>query len=192
MDKGNIIFLNGVSSAGKTTLSKTLQDKLSVTYYHICCDDFMNMSPKQKMRDDFGKQLLITQGIMHETISLFCDKGHNVIVDDVVLDLPDCNDWLFEYVTMFQGYPVLFVRVDCPMPELQRREVERGDRHIGQAIWQTEHMDYSVVYDLVVNTHHNTTEECAGEIIHMLNKKDQWIAFKKIKEKFDKERCVIG
>lgn len=191
MEKGNIVFLNGVSSAGKTTLTKALQSKISKPYYHICCDDFMNMTPKQILYDDFDNQLLITQGIMHECISLFSDKGHCVIVDDVVLDIPDKNDWLYEYVTMFQGYPVLFVRVDCPISELDRREINRGNRHIGQAKWQTEHMDYKILYDLVVNTHENTTEECADQIIQMLDKKVQWKAFKKLKDSFDKQRSLL-
>lgn len=65
MKKGNIILLNGVSSAGKSTLTKAIQKKLDAPYYHICCDDFMNMTPKHILDKDFDNQLLITQGIMH-------------------------------------------------------------------------------------------------------------------------------
>ena len=54
MEKGHILLLNGVSSAGKTTLTKVLQQKLTIPYYHICCDDFMNMSPPQMLRMDGG------------------------------------------------------------------------------------------------------------------------------------------
>jgi len=157
LNKGKIIFLNGVSSAGKTTLAKVLQSKLNVPYYHICCDDFMHMTPRQILHDDFDNQLLITQGIMHETIALFSNKGHNVIVDDVVLDLPDKNDWLYEYVTIFENYPVLFVRVVCPIEVLERREIIRGDRNIGQSKWQLDHMHFDITYDLSVNTFENTT-----------------------------------
>ena len=89
MNKGIIIFLNGVSSAGKTTLSKAIQDKLQTPYYRICCDEFMHMTPPQILHDDFDNQLLVTQGIMHEVIRLFSDKGYCVVVDDVVLDLPE-------------------------------------------------------------------------------------------------------
>ena len=102
MKKGIIVLLNGVSSAGKTTLSKTFQDKLNIPFYRICCDNFMHMTQKQILHDNFDNKLLITQGIMHETIKLFSDKGHNVIVDDVILDLPDKNDWLYEYTMIFQ------------------------------------------------------------------------------------------
>lgn len=188
MEKAAIIFLNGVSSAGKTALTKAFQAKLTTPFYHICCDDFMNMTPKHLLQKDFGSHILITQGIMHETIKLFSDKGHNVIVDDVVLDLPDENDWMYEYVTMFENYPVLSVRVDCPIEELERREKNRGNRKIGQARWQLAHMNFCWTYDLIVNTFDNTAEECADKIIAMLNHQDQWFAFKKLKSCFEKEK----
>ena len=168
MEKGHILLLNGVSSAGKTTLTKVLQQKLTIPYYHICCDDFMNMSPPQMLRDDFSSQLLVTQSIMHETIRLFSDKGHHVIVDDVILDLPDipdANDWLHDYVVRFGQYPVMFVRVECPVEELERRERHRGDRSLGQAKWQLAHMNGGFPYDLVVNTYEQTLEDCADTII---------------------------
>lgn len=46
--KGKIIFLNGPSSAGKTTLAYSLQSKLEEIYYRISVDDFMNMVDRQK------------------------------------------------------------------------------------------------------------------------------------------------
>jgi len=189
MKKGNIIFLNGVSSAGKSTLTKKIQEKLSIPYYHISCDDFMDMTPKHILNKDFDNQLPITQGIMHETIKLFSDKGHNVIVDDVVLDLPKFNDWMYDYVTMFENYPVLSVRVDCPVEELERREKIRDDRSPGQAKWQLEQMNSSWTYDLIVNTFDNTTEKCADKIISMLQKQNEWNSFKVLKERFKKERA---
>lgn len=148
----------------------------------------MNMTPKHILNEDFGKQVLITQGIMHETIGLFSDKGHNVIVDDVILDLPEANDWLYEYVTMFENYPVLFVRVDCPIGELERREMKRGDRKIGQSRWQHDRMDFKAAYDIVVNTFYNTVDECADKIISMLDIEKEWCAFKELKKRFDIER----
>ena len=188
MKKGNILFLNGVSNAGKSTLTKVLQKKLSQPYYHICCDNFMNMSQKQILHDDFYNQVNITHGIMHETIALFSDKGHNVIVDDVVIDLPEAYNWMYDYVSMFENYPVLSVRIDCPVEELERRKKIRGDRSIGQSKWQLEQMNSSWTYDLIVNTFDNTTEECADKIISMLQKQNEWNAFKVLKERFKKER----
>jgi chloramphenicol 3-O phosphotransferase len=190
MTKGKIIFINGVSSAGKTTLTKCIQKKLNIPFYHICCDDFMNMTPAHILNNNFDNQLLITQGIMHEVIKLFSDKGHNVIVDDVVLNLPDKNDWMFEYVTMFKDYPVFAVRVDCPVEELERRESIRGNRNKGMSKWQLDYMDLKIEYDLVVNTYSNTTDECADLIISKLHKQHEWKAFESSRKNFLIERRV--
>lgn len=55
MKKGKIIYLNGVSSAGKTTLSKTLQERLTEPYYWMSMDTFMNMTPKKFINNDSDK-----------------------------------------------------------------------------------------------------------------------------------------
>jgi chloramphenicol 3-O phosphotransferase len=52
--------------------------------------------------------------------------------------VPEC-DWLADYYRRFEGYPVLFVLVECPLEELERREKARGDRQIGQARWHLQH-----------------------------------------------------
>ena len=39
MKQGNIIFLNGTSSSGKTTQAKTLQQVLEEPYVYMSCDE---------------------------------------------------------------------------------------------------------------------------------------------------------
>jgi chloramphenicol 3-O-phosphotransferase len=45
MASGRIIFLNGSSSAGKTTLASTLQQLLDEPYQHIALDQFRDGLP---------------------------------------------------------------------------------------------------------------------------------------------------
>ena len=52
MQKGKIIFLNGVSSSGKTTPAKTLQARLPEPYYWLSVDTFMDMTPEKYMSND--------------------------------------------------------------------------------------------------------------------------------------------
>ena len=40
MATGTIIFLNGTSSAGKTTLARTLQELMDEPYQHVALDQF--------------------------------------------------------------------------------------------------------------------------------------------------------
>src|SRR5258708_20337366 len=41
----HIIFLNGTSSAGKTSIARLLQEQLPAPYLHIALDTFLNMFP---------------------------------------------------------------------------------------------------------------------------------------------------
>lgn len=69
---------------------------------------------------------------MHKSIKTFSDEGLNVIVDHVILDIPEEKGWLEECVKILWNYPVVFVRVNCPLHKLERRERARGDRDLGQ------------------------------------------------------------
>ena len=43
MAKGSIIFLNGTSSSGKTSIAKALQQILDEPYLHCSADGFFSM-----------------------------------------------------------------------------------------------------------------------------------------------------
>jgi chloramphenicol 3-O-phosphotransferase len=60
---------------------------------------------------------------------------------------------------------VIFVKVSCPPEELEKRELERGDRTIGQAIGQYKNMYFNDIYDFEINTFENTPGECAKIVI---------------------------
>ncbi len=55
MKKGNIIFLNGVSSSGKTTLAKKIQEKSNSNLAWISIDTFCNMWLEKRFEENFLK-----------------------------------------------------------------------------------------------------------------------------------------
>lgn len=179
MKKGTIIFLNGVSSAGKSTLVRALQRKLPEPYFCIGFDTFTDVIAQCVSGEFKGEELdrLWARAVsaMHHTIRLYSDLGNNVIIDHVMLmgekSLPEC-------VALLHDYPVLLVKVACPLPELQRREKERGDRQIGTAEGQVHLLNPQDTYDIVVDTHANASEECADQIIQRLNQPENFNAFK--------------
>jgi len=180
MKKGKIICLNGVSSSGKTSLSKILQDRLSEPYYWLSEDAFADMTPK-KISSDYSDENEVlwyqTYINMYHTIKLYSEKGHNVIVDGVL----DENYPLLQMVVILNDNPVLFVHVTCPVDELNRREQARGDREIGLAEEQLSLLcPQDEIYDITVDTHLNTTEACAEKIISLLDNPDNFQAFKAI------------
>lgn len=188
MNKGNIIFLNGVSSAGKTSLALALQDCASTPYYTISQDSFCDMWPGKFWEEDPEKMFNHTISLMYKTIRMFSDLGNNVIVDHVLLNnerlhsenneatLKDCIEQLGEN-------PVLFVHVVCPVEELRRREMERGDRDIGNAESQLAYIDPQDTYDITVDTFHTPINECVKQIIEALENKQAIGAFEILKSR---------
>lgn len=170
--KGNIIFLNGVSSSGKTTLAKKLQSLLPTPYFHLSCDTFYNIMPDNKQTmENFVRAMT---GMSH-TIKAFSDVGISVIVDHILLKL---YGTLEECVMLLHDYPVLFVHVDCPIEELRRREKERGDREIGQAGGQLMELNPQDTYDVTVDTYTLSLKECAKIIMDRSDDPQSFNAFK--------------
>ena len=185
MVKGKIIFLNGVSSTGKTSLAKALQERLDEPYYVINVDSFLGtgiMFPEKfATADDAGYEMFLrTSSGMHHVIKLYSDMGLNTIVDHCLVSNFFDRDpkGLEECVELLHEYPVLFVHVTCPIEELRRREKERGDRRIGQAKEQLSILVPQDTYDITIDTHNESKDACIERIVAAFKYPDQLTAFK--------------
>jgi len=189
--KGKIIFLNGGSSTGKTTLARTLQLRLPEHFYWLDYDNFIQMAVEKpgQITDPhkFFQKGKDPVTILFQTIKLFSDLGVNVISEG----------WFFRpfpkeikayetCVKMLHMYPILSVLVTCPIEELHRREIERGNRRIGAAADGLLNIDTNIIYDIVVDTFNNSKEECADKIIELLNNTENFTAFKKLWLQYNK------
>lgn len=191
MTKGKIIFLNGPGSAGKSTLAKALQRKLPKPYFCIAMDTFTDIISPWFTGDYNGEtgENLERQSLtaMHNAIKLYSDLGYNVIVDHVMCKWTFSNGEEFrlleECVDLLHDYPLLFVKVTCPLHELKRREAERGDRPIGAAEANHNMLYPENEYDVIVDTHELSTEECADKIIKQIDNPENCNAFKLLKKK---------
>lgn len=164
MDKGRIIFLNGVSSSGKSTLSDELVRKMP-DYFHMSLDDFDIFIDKMEERENGHLIPVETEYFFHRTIAMFSDKGVNLVVDHILhndFTRKDCFEVL-------KNYPVLFAGIHCPVEELERREKSRGDRSIGQAKRQLEYVHKNEIYDVEVDTCAESVEECSRKIVEAVN-----------------------
>ncbi|MEF3310465.1 AAA family ATPase [Paenibacillus sp. GYB004] len=184
MQLGTVIFLNGTSSSGKTSISLELQRILDEPYLHISLDKFLHMlpveylngsKPADKTKDAMFK---VAKG-MHHALSALVATGNNIIVDHVLQE----RQWLDECVMLLADYKVLFVSVNCSLEELQRRERERGDRNIGLANYQYNLVHTHGTYDLEINTELNKTHECAQQIKQYLHDNSHLNAFKVLKQR---------
>ena len=155
-----MIILNGVSSAGKTTLAKELQDRLPEPYFHIDVDAFCNMAPAKFNVDNYSVQSQFVENMFH-VVKLFSDMGFNLIVPCIFLE---GGDFLARCVELLHQYPVLLAHVKCPAEELERREKERGDRKVGEAKEMIPFIVPKSNYDVEVDTYKFSIEECADKI----------------------------
>ena len=98
-----IVLLNGVGSAGETSIAKALQTITSTPFLHIQMDTFVEMLPEalQEHSDGFsfetvyesGKPVVVIRtgpigkralrGMRHATAAM-AQQGNNLIVDDVI------------------------------------------------------------------------------------------------------------
>ncbi|TLS52197.1 chloramphenicol phosphotransferase [Paenibacillus antri] len=183
MSHGTVIFLNGTSSSGKTSISLELQKILDEPYLHISVDKFLYMLPVDylnggKPADATKEAMLKVIKGMHHALPALVAAGNNIIVDHVL----EKRQWLEECVMLLADYKVLFVSVICSLEELQRRERERGDRNIGLANYQYNLVHTHGIYDLEIDTEFNKTHECALQIKKCLHENPHFNAFKTLKQ----------
>ncbi|MCB2288928.1 chloramphenicol phosphotransferase CPT family protein [Clostridium sp. CS001] len=183
MKKGKIIFLNGTSSSGKSSLATKIQEVSQEKFFHVQIDTFCDMLHEKNFDDDFVNSENLAASIMHNFVFSLCKSGENVIVDTVIEN--QNKHWLKECVDLLYDMPVTFLKVNCPLHELERRELQRGDRRIGQAKGQLSNMDFNDIYDLEVNTYENSTDECVSVIINQMKIENEKCAFKMIHDNYN-------
>lgn len=108
MKKGKIIILNGVSSSGKTTLAKTIQDRSLTPLYRLDIDDFILMSPN-KFNDyensDFSVQYAFASKFFN-VVKLYSDLGFDLIVPYMFFKN---SETLQNFKVLLKDYPVFVV-----------------------------------------------------------------------------------
>ncbi|PDQ22519.1 chloramphenicol phosphotransferase [Mesorhizobium sanjuanii] len=173
-----IVVLNGVGSAGKSSIAKSLQTMTAEPFLHVQMDIFVEMLPKalQDHADGFsyetvGKddkpQVVISTGPigartlrgMRHAIAAMAEQGNNLIVDDVL-----CHGEMPEYLELLSKFDLHLVGVFAPLDVLEARESQRADRLPGQARWQYDRVHKGIDYDLEVDTSTLTPLECARRI----------------------------
>lgn len=177
-----VIILNGISSVGKTTLAKAIQQAAAGDFLHLSMDGFMAMLPdgREFAADWFpaqhgevdGRPLVAIENgplgakllaSMRKTVAELADSGFDVVVDEVC-KAPEIAD----YRQRLAGHRLHVVKVTADLAEVERRERERGDRLIGLAREQGSHLHNGIDYDQVVDTGTRLADECAREILGVL------------------------
>ena len=186
---GNVILLNGCSSAGKTTLALELQKLSQEHYQYIALDQFrdglppglrglnspkgdpgyrgLNVVPEIKNGQpvtsikfgDYGEEVL---KVMRRTVSQLARAGCSVVVDDILFE----KKYLLDYANVLEPSASWFVAVKCDLDIVREREAKRAGRFPGTA---DSHYDsihnHGVAYDIEVDTSRASAAALAMEII---------------------------
>jgi chloramphenicol 3-O phosphotransferase len=158
---GRVVFLNGTSSSGKSTVAEELLRTLDGPWYHLAVDHYHRARSRHDWTDE--EFLPIFQRTVlgfHRVVAGMASAGNDVVVDHILGErwrLADC-------LQVFAGFPVYLVGVHCALPELERRERARGDRAIGRAALQFPLVHQHLQYDVEVHTDQQTPAECAAQI----------------------------
>ena len=171
-----VIVLNGGSSSGKSSIVACLQAQLDGTWLALGVDDLIRALSHGPLDTSAGGTFEITPAgsvvvgdafraaelAWNEGLAAMARTGMGLIVDEVFLGGGASQDRLR---AVFSDLSVLWVGVRCTAAVAETRELQRGDRVIGQARDQAERVHQGVRYDLVVDTDDVSPSDSAGVIV---------------------------
>ena len=179
-DPIQIIYLNGPSSSGKTTLAKALQQSFETLFLLVGIDKIIGWMPEKvndwtggttpigyswkKSTDQSGNPIQELRigpyaekiaNTFQEVVLLLAKIGHHLVIDDVSFGKKQVDEWK----ELLKDFKVLWVGVNAPLSVLEQREKERGNRIAGSARAQFYKVHADAAYDLEIDTHHATLDE---------------------------------
>ena len=170
MSKGRIIFLNGVTSSGKTSIVEALQDRDDCYLYVVANDLFQEMVGERFLRENYWEHLSWVIILMYHTAKLYSDMGHDVLIDGILVERLELAPHYQQLMDILKDNPLFIVEVACPLEVCRKRNIARGDRYENQSAEQAELMARDIRYAMTVHTDKNTPEECAEAIVRELMK----------------------
>jgi chloramphenicol 3-O phosphotransferase len=177
--EGRVIFLNGTSSSGKTTLARAIQDESPTPFVHWGIDTLFGLVPPNwgggrdgpLSREGFwydrssGDTVVIRYGQVGRRMlrsaciaaAAFARGGDDVVIDEMLLSPDIMTDWKFA----LGGLRVLMVRVTCPLEVAEERERARSHPlGLARGHFRTVH-EHDVRYDMTVDTTSGTPADLA-------------------------------
>lgn len=168
MEKGRILFLNGVTSSGKTSIVEALQARKDVFFYVVANDLFQEMIGEEYLKENYWKYLGEVIIMMYHTAKLFSDMGKNVLIDGILVEREGVAPHYERLLSILKDNPLDVVEVYCPPEICRERNIARGDRYESQSDEQAALMAPDIRYSLRVDTSIHSPEECAEQIIRNL------------------------
>lgn len=168
MEKGRIVFLNGVTSSGKTSIVDAIQSRDDVFFYVVANDLFQEMVGEKYLQENYWKYLSEVIIMMYHTAKLYSDMGKNVLIDGILVERNEIKPHYQQLLEILKENPLDIVEIYCPLDICKKRNIMRGDRYETQSDEQHELMAKNIEYRLRVDTSLHSAIECADMIINAL------------------------
>ncbi len=168
MENGRIIFLNGVTSSGKTSIVESLQNQEDIFFYVVANDLFQEMVGENYPHKNYWKYLSEVIIMMYHTAKLYSDMGKNVLIDGILVEREEIKPHYSQLLEILKNNPLDIVEIYCPLDICRQRNIIRGDRYETQSQEQYDLMAENIKYSAKVDTSIYSPEECAKKIIKEL------------------------
>ena len=197
---GQVIVLNGVPRAGKTSIAEEIQRSFPGVWMNLGVDNHIKATP-ESLRPGVGlrpggqvdpkiEEMVPTlYAALYDSVRAHALHGLNVVMDAKHHDsyiqprgylLPDC-------ARRMAGIPVLFIGVTCALEEIWKRlektwgrTRENADPHQLAAIELGQTVTHEHDYDLMVDTTQRTALDCAAEIRELMQNPPEPTAFERL------------
>ena len=168
MQKAPIIYLNGVTSTGKSTIVAALRKLGKTEFYYLSDDifeDYIVHMDQEYGSEGYWTKLSEAVFMMHRAAKAFSDGGKAVVIDSMLLESQVFRPHYQRVMEIYKDSPLFMVEVFCPLEICRQRNLARGNRDEFQSHEQAEVMAKDVAYQLRLDTSVLSPEQCAQEII---------------------------
>ena len=161
-----VIYINGASSSGKTTLAKRIQNSLASPIFYYSIDTLLETMPADelaRLRESSRTKLInwdcLFAGYFRSAASL-SEAGL-----DIILDCPLYDGRVALYNENIVRLEPVTILLTCPLEELRRRELNRGDRWVGLADFQAPRVLKSIEHRFVFDAAADSAEKMCDQIL---------------------------
>lgn len=155
------IFLNGVSSCGKSSIAKELLKRMKEPTIYLSLDNIHENLCVEYNNDDWKLYKKECYGL-HRSAKVWQKQGFNVIVDTVL----ETNNL---YLDAKKNLPdAVFVGIYAPLETLLQREKQRKRDDFKLVEYQFKRVHKDIEYNLELDSNTKTPSQLADEILTFL------------------------
>lgn len=161
-----VIILNGASSSGKSSIAQEIVNLTESPIVHAQVDTFFGMFDFSKFKtgSDAFNASKVAFSLFDSSINDICKTDFPIVIDTAF----ERFEYYQNAMNAIQDRDAYFIGVYCPLAELCIREKKRGDRKVGLASKQFDHVHADKQYELEVDTSILSSSECAKKIIELV------------------------